>query len=81
MRALGTTRNTSAGNTVYDAAQHTSMPTEPMTAKSEKPRNAVAASEPYAMAAPSEATSVGRSVPAMACAMASSGSCRRRSSR
>ena len=42
------------------------MPTAPITAKSAKPSKLVAASEPYAIDAPSDATAVGRSVPAIA---------------
>ena len=48
------------------------MPIAPITAKSAKPLKLVAASEPYAIAAPSDATAVGRSVPPIARASASS---------
>ena len=64
-------RSISAGSSVYDAIQHSSMPIAPITAKSAKPWKLVAASEPYAIAAPSDATAVGRSVPAIARASAS----------
>ncbi len=62
------------------------MPIAPITAKSAKPLKLVAASEPYAIDAPSEATAVGRSVPTIAAAerdvdAASSPVASRRSSR
>ena len=75
MRVLRPNRSISAGSSVYVAIQHSSMPIAPITAKSAKPLKLVAASEPYAIAAPSEATAVGRSVPTIAAAIASSTSC------
>jgi hypothetical protein len=60
----------STGKSRKLAIQHSSMPIAPITAKSAKPRKLVAASEPYAIAAPSDATAVGRSDPTIAAASA-----------
>ena len=74
-------RVTSAGSSKNVAIQHNTMPIAPITAKSAKPLKLVAASEPYAIAAPSAAIKVGLSVPTIAAASASSTSARLRSSR
>ena len=81
MRVLRPKRSINAGSSVYDATQHSIMPIAPITAKSAKPLKLVAASEPYAIDAPRDATAVGRSVPTIACASDSSVSWVRRSSR
>ena len=72
-RGVGANLSTRIGTSTNVAIQHNGIPAAPMIAKSAKPLKAELASAPYAITAPSDATTVGRTAPATAFAIAGSG--------